>query len=95
MADFGSDNPPQMENFGVPAGENAEKQISGWTEREVLDYSAMAGDSGAREFGGSARVYEWKEEYGDLGPRIPEFEKELFGNPANHGDSGAGLDFSK
>lgn len=73
-----------------PAGAN----IPGWVEKEVLDYSAMDGRSGEGGFDGSARVYEWNDEYGDVGPKIPEFEKELFGS-VEKGDIGAGLDFSE
>lgn len=68
--------------------------IPGWVEKEVLDYSTMEGRSGEGQFDGSARVYEWKEEYGDVGPKMVEFEKELFGS-LEKGDAGAGLDFSK
>lgn len=40
----------------------------------------------------AARVYEWEDEFGDVGPRIPELEKELFGE---FDSSGQGIDFSK
>ena len=55
----------------MPAGDKTDKQILGCTERKVLDYSAMTGDSRGLELGGSARVYEWKEDYGDFGSRLP------------------------
>ena len=34
--------------------------------------------SGGMLWASSARKYEWNEEYGDVGPEIPELEKELF-----------------
>ncbi len=94
-----------MSDFGAPAGKTADangngnlqasKPIPGWVDKEVLDYSAMDGRSGGGAFDGSARVYEYSDEYGDVGPRIPEFEKELFGDAATGVDSGSvGLDFS-
>lgn len=45
-------------------------------------------------FDGSAPVYQWNEEYGDVGPKIPELEMELFGDPATRHEK-TGLDFSR
>ncbi|TVY81426.1 ATP-dependent RNA helicase ded1, partial [Lachnellula suecica] len=43
------------------------------------------------QFGSNAAVYEWKEEYGDVGPEFPELEKQLFGS-ANHVKAGIRFD---
>ncbi|KAH6671917.1 P-loop containing nucleoside triphosphate hydrolase protein [Halenospora varia] len=32
------------------------------------------------EWAGNAAVYEWKEEFGDVGPEFPQLEKQLFGS---------------
>ena len=34
-----------------------------------------------------AARYEWKEEFGDVGPTIPRLEKQLFGNPTGRGEN--------
>lgn len=93
MAEFDSAEPPSMETLTIDPNRAAPTQVPGWNEAEVFDYSAMGGDSGVRTFGGSARVYDWNDEFGDIGPKVPELEKELFGEPGE--DSGAGLDFSR
>lgn len=38
-----------------------------------------------------ARIYEWNEEYGDIGPAHEELEKQLFGSD-NHVKSGTQID---
>lgn len=63
----------------------------GWAEPEKYDYSRYAGPAGPSADGASpphddipwasdARKYEWKEEYGDVGPEDEELEKILFRN---------------
>lgn len=84
----------QQANGNGAAPQAALANIPGWVEKEVLDYSTMDGRSGEGAFDGSARIYEWNDEYGDIGPKIPEFEKELFGS-LDKGDIGAGLDFGE
>jgi ATP-dependent RNA helicase DDX3X len=37
----------------------------------------LIGNNG--DWHGTATKYEWKDEYGEVGPRIPELEKQLFG----------------
>jgi hypothetical protein len=63
-------------------GPNAEEagQVArdkGWTDPVPFDYS----DFNSKERGdwaGVAARYEWKDEYGDVGPAIPELEDQLF-----------------
>lgn len=97
MSDFGvSPAPGTIANGGQANGDAPQSgtPVPGWVEKEVLDYSTMEGRSSEGAFDGSARIYEWNDEYGDVGPSIPDLEKELFGNPED-GDSGEGLDFTK
>lgn len=55
-------------------------RAAGWTETTAFDYQAFERSGGNDiDWHGLARVYEWKDEYGDVAPRVPELEKELFG----------------
>ncbi|KAH7157447.1 P-loop containing nucleoside triphosphate hydrolase protein [Dactylonectria estremocensis] len=65
-----------------------------WTEPEKVDYTALASENYTQGWGSDARTYEWKDEYGDVGPKYPELELELFGEPSTRRDR-TGLDFSK
>jgi hypothetical protein len=52
----------------------------GWANAVPFNYEAFQPQGGNNaEFHGSAQVYEWKGEYGDVGPKIPELETMLFG----------------
>ncbi|RAL12182.1 DEAD/DEAH box helicase [Aspergillus homomorphus CBS 101889] len=74
---------------------NASKiaRAKGWVEPESFDYELYntssqalqqpAGeghDSQLPEWAANAAKYEWKDEYGDVGPEIPELEEQLFRN---------------
>ncbi|KAF5014994.1 hypothetical protein F66182_13830 [Fusarium sp. NRRL 66182] len=58
----------------------------GWTEPEKYDYSRYAGPDDpadrpsfdATPWASDARKYEWKEEYGEVGPEDEELEKMLY-----------------
>lgn len=59
----------------------------GWTEPQRYDYDTYnadpkpgegAGLTDLPEWASNAAKYEWKEEYGDVGPRNEELEKMLF-----------------
>ncbi|OAA48612.1 DEAD/DEAH box RNA helicase [Metarhizium rileyi] len=67
-----------------------------WVEPQKIDYSALNGHEiqDLEEFDGSAPTYQWKDEYGDVGPKYEALELELFGDPKTRHDR-AGLDFSK
>ncbi|KAJ3473008.1 hypothetical protein NLG97_g10576 [Lecanicillium saksenae] len=45
-------------------------------------------------FDGSAAVYQWNDEYGDVGPKLEALELELFGDPATRHER-TGLDFRR
>lgn len=67
---------------------------SKWVQPAKYDYTAFQSDEALAQFDGAMRIYEWdEEEFGDVGPKFPELEKELFGDPNDRGH--AGLDFSK
>ncbi|KAK5994957.1 ATP-dependent RNA helicase ded1 [Cladobotryum mycophilum] len=75
----------------VPAGDPS---IPGWVERQAVDYTAMSSGVTTQTWDGNAKVYQWTDEYGDVGPKFPELELELFGEPSTRHER-TGLDFSK
>lgn len=77
----------------LPSAGGPSQEEKPWVEAQAFDYAAMTKAPDDQQWDGHARVYEWKEEFGDLGPEIPELELELFGVPADRKDK-AGLDFS-
>jgi ATP-dependent RNA helicase DDX3X len=58
----------------------------GWVKNQDYNYeeykatsqATAADDSTGSNWAHNAAKYEWKEEYGDLGPEIPELEQQLF-----------------
>jgi hypothetical protein len=53
---------------------------AGWTERTAFDYEKYLRNGDQKiDWFGAAKVYEWKDEYGDVAPEVPELEKILFG----------------
>lgn len=59
----------------------------GWSEPQEYDYAAAAapvnttpGEASADQpmWGHKSRRYEWDDEFGDVGPEVPELEKDLF-----------------
>ena len=55
-------------------------RAAGWTETTAFNYDQFlrtGGNDG--DFQGAGQKYEWKDEYGDVGPEIPELEQILFG----------------
>ena len=65
-----------------------------WAEPQAVDYTALASQNYDQGWGCNARPYEWKDEYGDVGPKFPELELELFGDPSTRHER-TGLDFSQ
>ncbi|KAF4994420.1 hypothetical protein FGRMN_5839 [Fusarium graminum] len=64
-----------------------------WTEPQAIDYTSMTTGNPDQTWGCNVRTYEWQDEYGDVGPKYPELELDLFGDPATRHDR-KGLDFS-
>ncbi|TKA52778.1 hypothetical protein B0A55_12521, partial [Friedmanniomyces simplex] len=58
----------------------AKARGAGWTEKTAFDYAQYNREGGdSHNWAGAAKKYEWKEEYGDVGPEIEELEKMLYG----------------
>ncbi|CAI7578651.1 unnamed protein product [Penicillium glandicola] len=51
----------------------------GWTDPVPFEYAELANSKDHRDWAGVAVRYEWKDEYGDVGPAVPELEEQLFG----------------
>lgn len=45
----------------------------------LISSSFLEGGLGGGDWANKAPVYEWKDEYGDVGPRFEDLEKQLFG----------------
>lgn len=55
-------------------------RAAGWTETTAYDYVGFQRQGGSNtDWHGAAQVYEWKDEYGDVAPPIPQLEVILFG----------------
>ncbi|PHH82039.1 hypothetical protein CDD82_7187 [Ophiocordyceps australis] len=67
--------------------------IPGWVQSETVDYT-VSDENAAQTWDGNQTIYQWDDEYGDVGPKFPDLEKELFGVPENRLKR-TGLDFSK
>ncbi|CAG8898838.1 unnamed protein product [Penicillium egyptiacum] len=76
-----------------PNAEAAQKvaRDKGWTDPVPFEYAELANSKDHLDWAGVAVRYEWKDEYGDVGPAVPELEDQLF-----HGEliarAGAKLD---
>ncbi|KAK5114203.1 hypothetical protein LTR85_010268 [Meristemomyces frigidus] len=58
----------------------AKARGAGWTETTAFNYAdfeASGGNNG--DWHAISKVYEWNDEYGDVGPEVPELERILFG----------------
>lgn len=62
-------------------------QELGWVQPQAYDYEAAVahgytstGDADGPTWAHNFKRYEWKDEYGDVGPEIPELEQDLFYN---------------
>lgn len=60
----------------------AKARDAGWSETTAFDYNAYqrSGGENAPEWMANAKVYEWNDEFGDVGPEIPQLEDMLFGS---------------
>jgi ATP-dependent RNA helicase DDX3X len=66
----------------------------GWIKAEAYDYTALVGPDHDEAWDGSARIYEWDGEMGEVGPEHPELELDLFGTPESRKEV-CGLDFTR
>lgn len=79
-ADSPVDFAPGVQLTDEQKADHARAKEAGWSEKTAFDYGehdrARADD---RDWGGAGKVYEWNpEEYGEVGPAIPELEAILF-----------------
>jgi ATP-dependent RNA helicase DDX3X len=86
-------NPTQdsTEN-AVLAKESRNPQALGWAAKSAYDYDAYnkttqqlrnedeARGGNERSWASNAVRYEWNDEFGEIGPPLPELEKQLFGS---------------
>lgn len=81
----------------VPVAEDGDQSAPpGWVEPTAFDYTAMSEAQAGSTWDGNARVYQWSDEYGDVGPAFEELEIDLFGSLEDRNKHhGGGLDFSK
>lgn len=57
----------------------AKIRAKGWGVPVEYDYKSLnIANRNERRFFADATRYEWKDEYGDVGPAIPELEEQLF-----------------
>ena len=62
-----------------PGDDTDERHPAGWVERQKFDYEAYADEAQtAPDPVGNEARYEWKDDYGEVGPRVPAIEKALF-----------------
>jgi ATP-dependent RNA helicase DDX3X len=77
------------------AGGDNDHVVLGESASELPDSHVDAGAVGGLQPGdwsSNAAVYEWQEEFGDVGPSFPALEKQLFGSEFH---VRAGIDFDK
>lgn len=78
-----SNGKPPVEGVLSGVGPNAEAahkvaREKGWTEPVPFEYADLANNKDHRDWAGIAARYEWKDDYGDVGPAVPELEDQLF-----------------
>lgn len=56
-------------------------QDAGWVATQPVDYSIRQSsrDDEMAHYLAESAVYEWDDEFGDVGPEVPELEEQLFG----------------
>lgn len=70
---------------GLSEAERAEHRDrardAGWVETVPVDYNVQQSsrDDDHANYLKNSAVYEWDDEYGDVGPEVPELEQDLFG----------------
>ncbi|CAM1501746.1 Fc.00g037300.m01.CDS01 [Cosmosporella sp. VM-42] len=91
----GPDGQIQAETVGEqPTTEPATISLEKWAKQEASDYTAGEDAGPQQTWDGNVPVYQWDEEFGDVGPKFPELEIELFG-PEDTRKERTGLDFSQ
>lgn len=78
-------------NYNKSGKELQDAQASGGASMSDIHYGAVGGVA-VGDWASNGAVYEWNDEYGDVGPRFEDLEKQLFGSD-NHVK--LGLEFNK
>ncbi|EQL00576.1 DEAD/DEAH box RNA helicase [Ophiocordyceps sinensis CO18] len=86
MAENAMDN--AVDNAAGPVNASA------WIVQQATDYTSAEGDESMPTWDGNAPVYQWSDEFGDVGPKFPNLELELFGDPETRHER-TGLDFAR
>lgn len=84
----------QKQNYDYETYNKSNKELqeiqqanaAGPNSQEDDDQDAVGGLRSG-DWAGNAAIYQWNDEYGDVGPEFPELEKQLFG-AANHTRTG-------
>lgn len=94
MAENAMDN--AVDNAVDNAMDNAAGPVnaSAWIVQQATDYTSAEGDESMPTWDGNAPVYQWSDEFGDVGPKFPNLELELFGDPETRHER-TGLDFAR
>jgi ATP-dependent RNA helicase DDX3X len=90
MDDVGAALPVKADPSSTVADEikTRDPQLAGWVPPQAYDYATYnrtsdelrkeSSEGISREWASNSTRYEWSDEYGDVGPAIPELELELF-----------------
>lgn len=81
---------PAVQSVNPFADAEKVSELKDWVKPVAYDYARFGGGAGINEtdtWGASGHRYEWLEEYGDVGPKVPELELMLYG-PENRTSQG-------
>jgi ATP-dependent RNA helicase DDX3X len=79
---------PNPQEYGWAKAEGYDYSTYNKSNKELADAQALFSEQAANhqqaglhsdDWAGNGAVYEWKDEYGDVGPRFEDLEKILFG----------------
>ncbi|KAK5136145.1 hypothetical protein LTR08_003982 [Meristemomyces frigidus] len=77
-------NEPKGKQYDVPQLNPEEfkskARDAGWAEKTAFNYDEFERlGGGDAEYHATSKVYEWQDDFGDVGPEVPELERILFG----------------
>ncbi|KAG9231263.1 putative ATP-dependent RNA helicase ded1 [Amylocarpus encephaloides] len=88
--EYNKSNKQISEDIELANGENNEAAAT--AAAGLIETAGAVGGLKLGDWSGNAAVYEWSEEYGDIGPVFPALEKQLFGSEFH---VKAGIEFEK
>ena len=89
---------PQEHGWVVKTGYDYEtynkstKELSEAKTTTAEDAGSAAAELAPGDWAGNAAVYQWNDDYGDVGPKFPALEEQLFGQGANRSRTGIKFD---